>query len=486
MQKKLVRLILCLLILMFGLSFGLTAQDEDEEAQQETVVSEEGRFSITLPSGYPEAAVTTKDVETAMGQVKLTVFISAVKDAFCMVVFNDYSAADMKGKDSDAILNGARDGALKNLNGTLEDEDEYTLDGYPGRRIYFSSTSDNDAIYGQSVFLLVKNRLYQVVFIGSDKKAPKKTEIRAFFKSFKLEAATKDKTWDSDEWNYEVTLPPDWQVKQLDKGDGVPVMEFSNNDKSFKGHIEIETKEGRCDDFINAVIEGISETYKIKILEKPEGESEATVVYTAVVDGEKRKYYWRVIDANGEKMRFVVYCAKSDYDEYEELFQKYAATLKGIKPKRKNIPVKQKDKTWSSERWGFEVTFPVDWELKIKDKKDKGSRIVANAVIDDSFELGICVDAHEGRCDDYNDLVIEENLTVSYETEILDATKGKAEATATVKGINKQGAVLIFYLYTIDVGGTKLQVLACIAEGSYNKYKDVLAKYAKTLKAMEE
>jgi hypothetical protein len=289
-----------------------------------------------------------------------------------------------------------------------------------------------------------------------------------------------NKTWKAEDWGFEIALPADWQVTRHDKG--TTAMEFSNKEKSISGYIAIDKYDGRCDDFINSFIESMIKQYKIKILEKPEGESDATIIYTSVVDGEKSKHYWRVIDSEGEKIRVGFACKKEDYDNYADTFEQRAATLKIIPKGRKAKPAEAEGKTWTSEEWGFELTLPADWKMEISDKLS-GIQAALFSSPDGKAEGIVTVQDWQDGCESYfNELI--SGLKKTYDTEVIKKPLGKSDATIVYTVVIKDRYKRQYYQRAIDAGGTILRVDFDSTKTDFNAYRDTFEQCAATLKSI--
>jgi len=102
------------------------------------------------------------------------------------VGYSDYPEEMVKESDPEKILDGSRDGAVRNANGKLVLENKISLDGNPGRELVIDAKGKGgqDATMKARVFL-VKNRLYQVMVVAP-KGQVSGAEIDDFLKSFKL------------------------------------------------------------------------------------------------------------------------------------------------------------------------------------------------------------------------------------------------------------------------------------------------------------
>jgi hypothetical protein len=82
-------------------------------------------------------------------------------------------------------LDGARDGAVRNVGGTLESEKDITLAGkYPGREIIVQLPSGKG--FNRQRFYMVGPRLYQMMSIGKDKKWIESADSTKFLDSLTI------------------------------------------------------------------------------------------------------------------------------------------------------------------------------------------------------------------------------------------------------------------------------------------------------------
>lgn len=148
--------------------------------------SEEGRFSVRIPVGFSSPEESTVPLETAVGKLDMKVF-TAVKGAgaVIMAAYIDYPE-EAFAAGTEKMLDGARDGALKNLNGKLSSQKSITLLGHPGRSITFSGTSAGTKLFGRVDYFIVKPRLYQLLYISQKKADVGTTAIKNAFSSFTL------------------------------------------------------------------------------------------------------------------------------------------------------------------------------------------------------------------------------------------------------------------------------------------------------------
>jgi hypothetical protein len=161
------------------LAAALLLAADDANTKLEDFAPKGGRFAVQMP-GPPKEQ--TNKVNTAVGPIDVHMFVlSPDPNTAYIVGYSDYPEEMIKKSDIQKVLDGARDGAVKNVNGKLDWEKKITIDKHPGRDFAIST----EHFEGRDRIYLVNARLYQVMVVGSkdfitDKVAQK------FLDSFKL------------------------------------------------------------------------------------------------------------------------------------------------------------------------------------------------------------------------------------------------------------------------------------------------------------
>ncbi|MDW8365330.1 MAG: hypothetical protein RMK49_05760 [Abditibacteriales bacterium] len=141
-----------------------------------------GRFSVRLPGAPKE---DKQAIDTAAGKIDMFLFTYEVSnDVAYLIIYSDYPEDLIVNADKTKMLDGARDGAVKNVKGTLRSEKNISLSGWLGREIVID-TPDDPASTIKSRMYLVKNRLYQVMAVMPKGKETSK-DVDKFLDSFKL------------------------------------------------------------------------------------------------------------------------------------------------------------------------------------------------------------------------------------------------------------------------------------------------------------
>lgn len=185
-------------------------------ADSEVFVSEKGNFKITLPPGFPPFTVTEGDSEDP-DDIALSYLSEKHGQDVCMVMVN--SKSSWAGMDPKIVLDAGRDGGVNsNAGNTLEREMDFRLNGFPGRRIFIQQKNSGQTYFMRDDFALVKTRLYQIMYVSTNKADLNTPKVLAFFNSFKLLAipeadVVKESSKTVKKRRLEFTLPSDWTVQ---------------------------------------------------------------------------------------------------------------------------------------------------------------------------------------------------------------------------------------------------------------------------------
>jgi hypothetical protein len=142
--------------------------------------SKDGNFSVLLP-GTPTESVQTLTAQSE--QIDVQFYTLTTGNTAYMVSYSDYPASIFQTTPIKSILDGARDGAVKNSQGRLINETDIVLGTYPGRELNVES-SDGTNVMRAHLFV-VKERLYQVIVITAKGRASS-PDLKKFLDSFQL------------------------------------------------------------------------------------------------------------------------------------------------------------------------------------------------------------------------------------------------------------------------------------------------------------
>jgi len=130
---------------------------------------------VELPG---EPSYQSQSIATSVGSVELQIGLVATPTGAYVLGWSEYPVDIV---DVEASLAGARDGAVKNVSGTLVDDAPVTREGLPGRA--FSATVPGGT-YRAEVFLQGR-RLYQLAVVASTG-AEEDFDPDRYFASFRL------------------------------------------------------------------------------------------------------------------------------------------------------------------------------------------------------------------------------------------------------------------------------------------------------------
>lgn len=145
-----------------------------------------GRFNIKLPPGFKAFSSQKQSQPTPAGPIDLNILQSETLQGACVLGYSDFPEASFVGRTPKKMLEDGRDGALRNINATLEKQQDITVQGKTGLDIYGSTTSDGKSIYVRFQFILDKPRAYQIGYLAYNRADLDKPEVQAYFDSFRI------------------------------------------------------------------------------------------------------------------------------------------------------------------------------------------------------------------------------------------------------------------------------------------------------------
>ncbi|MDT7602039.1 MAG: hypothetical protein QOF61_36 [Acidobacteriota bacterium] len=147
----------------------------------------DGRFIVTPPPGFPAFERSTNLLSD--GKIELHLFRSEFPggSAAIIVGYNDLSESAAN-RPPQELLEKTRDGALKEVNGTLESQENLTVKGRPALSAYISITDQPSGkqVYCRWECVLQPRRAYYLCYTTTDRAELNRQEVEAFFQSFVL------------------------------------------------------------------------------------------------------------------------------------------------------------------------------------------------------------------------------------------------------------------------------------------------------------
>ena len=146
--------------------------------------SASGGFEVLMP-GTPKSS--TEETPTAVGSIKLHMYIyEKSNDAAFTAMYSDYPKRLVQMSNPNKILEGAQQGGVSNIKGTLKSEKKIKIGKHPGREFSaLAPTPIGTQMEYTSRVYLVENRLYQIAIAASIGKVSD-ADKKKFFASFKL------------------------------------------------------------------------------------------------------------------------------------------------------------------------------------------------------------------------------------------------------------------------------------------------------------
>jgi len=134
-----------------------------------------------LMPGTP--AEQTQAQDTDLGPIDVHMYTFEGGDVAYLVGYNVFPAAVIDASTPAAILDGARDGQVETVKGTLVNESEITLGTYPGRDLEIQVEGSDGASSLRTRLFMVGDRLYQLVVAGPRARAPHQTRSSSSIRS---------------------------------------------------------------------------------------------------------------------------------------------------------------------------------------------------------------------------------------------------------------------------------------------------------------
>jgi hypothetical protein len=145
-----------------------------------------GRFTVTLPSGYPSFKSQKQTQPSVVGPVEFNMLLSERPEDAFMIGYLDFPQAAFEGRTDKEFLESGLNGSLQNIKATLDKQEDITVQGHNGVSVYGSATNNSRPFYIRFNYILDKPRAYQVAYLTFDRTTLDKPEVQAFFDSFKM------------------------------------------------------------------------------------------------------------------------------------------------------------------------------------------------------------------------------------------------------------------------------------------------------------
>jgi hypothetical protein len=117
-------------------------------------------FSLEMPGTWTS---DVKDIQTAIGTVKGYMVSLETEGRAYLSMYIPYPPERVRGKPVQPILDGARDGAVSNVHGTLRSEEQVTVGNFAGRQLIIDAPNDLVLVHR---FFMMDATLVQAVVVG--------------------------------------------------------------------------------------------------------------------------------------------------------------------------------------------------------------------------------------------------------------------------------------------------------------------------------
>jgi hypothetical protein len=148
----------------------------------------EGGFTAQMPA-TPTRQV--QSIDTSSGKIDVTILAATKGGEAFLIGYNDVPASVAAAADPKTILDNARDGAVRKVNGKVTSEREISIEGHPGKEFTGDGAAPSknggkpdEGTFTERVYW-VSPRLYQVLNVRP-KGSALSDDAQKFLDSFKL------------------------------------------------------------------------------------------------------------------------------------------------------------------------------------------------------------------------------------------------------------------------------------------------------------
>ncbi len=145
-----------------------------------TYVAPDASFSVDLPGKITVETIHPTDEKGNPIAVQLIIAQPTKSTSYLCTYFERQNES---GESPQRIMEDARDGSLKKIQGVMTSQKQLEFEGYPALDVQGHARGDSLVDYR---FVLVKNRLYMLTAIATDKRDREPKTIRQLFDSFRI------------------------------------------------------------------------------------------------------------------------------------------------------------------------------------------------------------------------------------------------------------------------------------------------------------
>jgi hypothetical protein len=140
------------------------------------------------------------------------------------------------------------------------------------------------------------------------------------------------KSWKSDKWGFELSLPADWQMEIYNQIEGdLKIAAIRSPGVLLEGKLTLAKldEQFRCDDWIRLLYDVFTGADKPSgVFKEPSGDAEATGIYPVTFRKQACQMYMRSVKRSAEIFTLTFIVKKEDYAGCADTLEKYGRTLK--------------------------------------------------------------------------------------------------------------------------------------------------------------
>lgn len=145
----------------------------------ETYTAPDGTFSVELP-GKPQAETTQVPLEGGGTAIAHFIIAKPKDNTAYSCAYTEHE--NINDKTPDQLLDSARDGSLRKIQGTVQSQKRITAQGHPG--LEMQASARNNSLLDARL-LVVGDRLYMIMAVATARTRDAKS-VQRMFDSFKL------------------------------------------------------------------------------------------------------------------------------------------------------------------------------------------------------------------------------------------------------------------------------------------------------------
>ena len=349
-------------------------ESKTQRRKQETVISAQGCFTITLPRGFPTPEFEEKDASEAHLSINYDSKL-ADREITIMVMNNPAVILNHPDANPKEIFDDGRDGLLSKTSfKILENETDFQFDGYPARRFYLKTKDTQNPSFVRDEVILVKTRIYQVIFISNDRDDLDSPETNAFFESFHLtRRAVPDKPnligtpYDA----LKFKLPSDWIVQNQEpetQGDRTTLLDFKTKNEELSGlymRMNDAVGDASIDKLISDVMNGIKtngvwKNFKVFKARRMAWGGVRQDCRATNIKNDVGIYWSNVfVILNNQLYTLTVITTEDNKEQYQEKIDNFFDEI----TIEKAAPIASDDKPIPTRKRGLKFTLPSDWTI---------------------------------------------------------------------------------------------------------------------------